>query len=105
MELVTSQNGGTHARWSYQGSQVLFLSGTAKKRFPESGSRISTYYDYLCYQEHYFVEENYEIFNTLISTREKLRQNNAGSLQGVLLPLVISSTIGHFEFVRRLESY
>ncbi len=42
-------------------------------------------------QELYVVKENYEIFSTEISAREKQGQNNGGPNQGVIGCLVISS--------------
>ncbi len=42
-------------------------------------------------QELYFVKQNYEIFSTEVSAREKQEQNKGGPHQGVIGSLVISS--------------
>ncbi len=42
-------------------------------------------------QELYFAKENYEIFSTEVSAREKQEQNKGGPHQGVIASLVISS--------------
>ncbi len=40
-------------------------------------------YVFFCKQELYFVKENYEIFSTEVSAREKQEQNSGGPHQGV----------------------
>ncbi len=41
-------------------------------------------------QELFFVKENYEIFSTEVSAREKQGQNNGGPHQGVIGSLAVS---------------
>ncbi len=47
-------------------------------------------------QELYFLKDNYEIFSTEVSAREKQGQNSGGPHQGVIGSLGISSAIGPF---------
>ncbi len=47
-------------------------------------------------QELYFVKENYEIFSTEVSAREKQGQNSGGPHQGVIGSLGISSAVRPF---------
>ncbi len=47
-------------------------------------------------QERYFVEENYELFSTEVSAREKQGQNNGGPHQGVIGSLGSSSAVRPF---------
>ncbi len=46
---------------------------------------------YVSKQELYFVNENYEMFSTEVSAREKQGQNNGGPHEGVIGSLVVSS--------------
>ncbi len=55
-------------------------------------------------QELYFVKENYEIFSTELSAREKQGQNNGGQIKELLGLLEFHPSVGHFEFVLRLGS-
>ncbi len=47
-------------------------------------------------QELYFVKENYEIFSTDVSAREKQEQNSGGPHQGVIGSLGTSSAVRPF---------
>ncbi len=47
-------------------------------------------------QELYFVKENYEIFSTEVSAREKQGQNSGGPHQGAIGSLGISSAVRPF---------
>ncbi len=47
-------------------------------------------------QELYFVKENYEIFSTEVSAREKQGQNSGGPHQGVIGAFGISSAVRPF---------
>ncbi len=47
-------------------------------------------------QELYFVKENYEMFSTEVSAREKQGQNSGGPHQGVIGSLGISSAVRPF---------
>ncbi len=57
---------------------------SAKTHFIDFGGQVSK-------QELYFVKENYEIFSTEVSAREKQGQNSDGPHQGVIGSLGISS--------------
>ncbi len=52
---------------------------------------------YVSKQELYFVKENYEIFSTEVSAREKQGQNSGEPHQGVIGSLGISSIVRPFE--------
>ncbi len=51
---------------------------------------------FLSKHELYFVKENYEIFSTEVSAREKHGQNSGGPHQGVIGSLGISSVVQPF---------
>ncbi len=51
---------------------------------------------FLSKQELYFVKENYEIFSTEVSAREKQGQKCGGPHQGVIGSLGISSAVRPF---------
>ncbi len=57
---------------------------------------LAKYVKQVSKQELYFVKENYEVFSTEVSAREKLGQNSGGPHQGVIGSLGISSTVRPF---------
>ncbi len=59
---------------------------------------------FLSKQELYFVRENYEIFSTEVSAREKQGQTVVSHIKKLLGLLEFHPPFGHFEFVRWLGS-